>query len=597
MIGNATQLFLQSGESLPILYKKARPRADWGVLQGLLTKGCLNEVDLAIAEELLARILSPSQAIAALICHLSLSVRMGHLCVSISEKSLEPSIVDLWERDTPLSDQERDEVGKLVFQGSQEVTRELLTPIEKLEDVPTTPLCRFGTLFYFQKYWMMEAIVHQTLAKLIHIPLTLQVNEELVEVKLRNLETKGVLLPEQAQAVRMVLHSTLSILCGGPGTGKTYTAGQMIKLLLESLPNDAVERCRIVLAAPTGKAAANLQKSLNNNGLNLRATTLHHLLGINSQNHKAVHKRLSADIILVDESSMIDADLMGHLLMAVKPGARLIFLGDPYQLPPVESGSLFSGMLQSKQFPSVELKTCMRAELKELVEFAEAINQGSYEKVKKLLEGTQVVQRARETDVVQLFERLSLLFPVEYNSTGDDGQAIEKFNQFRLLCPVRKGAQGVDEINRIFYERLVKTRLRKHDVMVPIMLIRNDSRLELANGETGVLVLTKGDRDGVLRQGDFAIFRGKEGGVRRIPALLLPAYEYAYCMSVHKSQGSEFNHVYLWMPEGSQNFGREVLYTAITRARQKLEISASDTILNTTIQKQSKRMSLFMEQS
>lgn len=597
MIGSAVQLFLKAGQASVAFNKKMPVASDWKFLQSLLAKKCLNDIDLALAEALLGKLPNRSEAVAALICHLSLSMRMGHLCARIENQHFEPGLSDLWECEAPLLQAERDEIASLVLRGTQEAPQELITVLTTLKDIPTTPLCRWGTLFYFQKYWRRESIVYQALETLMSTPPRLQVDLESLEKKLHNLETGKILLPEQAQAVRMASGATLSILCGGPGTGKTYTAGHMMHLLQETMPGDSFTSCRIALAAPTGKAAANLQKSLRNNGLNLRATTLHQLLGIKGRSQKVYQTRLAADIILVDESSMIDADLMGQLLMAVKPGARLILLGDPYQLPPVESGSLFSVMLQSKRIPCVELKTCMRAELKELVEFASAINQGSFAKIKALLEQGQVVGCAHETDILQLVERLSPLFPIEYDAKTDDQEVMQNFNQFRLLCPIKKGRQGGDEINKIFYQQLVKRRLRKHDVAVPIMLIRNDSRLELANGETGVLVLKKGDRDGEVTKGDFAIFPAKEGGVRRLPALLLPTYEYAYCMSVHKSQGSEFNHVYLWMPDGSQHFGREVLYTAATRARQKLEISSDDAILSSTIQKQNKRMSGFFEKT
>lgn len=591
MIGNAIQLFLKNSQTSAAFNKTLPARSEWKFLQSLLAKKCLNDIDLALAEALLDRVSSRSEAVAALVCHLSLSMRMGHLCARIENQHFEPGLSELWECEAPLLEEERNEIASLVLRGTQEVPQELITGLTTVRDIPSTPLCRLGAFFYFQKYWMRESIVHQALEKLMNTPLVKQVDAEYLQKKLRSLEADKRLLPEQAQAVRVAAQSTVSILCGGPGTGKTYTAGQMIQLLQEAIPG------RIALAAPTGKAAANLQKSLRNNGLNLRATTLHQLLGIKGRNPKGYQTHLSADIVLVDESSMIDADLMGQLLMAVKPGARLILLGDPYQLPPVESGSLFSVMLQSKKIPSVELKTCMRAELKELVEFASAINQGSFSKIKALLEQGQVVQRAQEADIPQLVERLSPLFPVDYNITIDDQKVLENFNQFRLLCPIRKGRQGGDEINRLFYQQLAKKRLRKQDVVVPIMLLRNDSRLEIANGETGVLVLKKGDRDGEVRKGDFAILPAKEGGTRRLPALLLPGYEYVYCMSVHKSQGSEFNHVYLWMPEGSEHFGREVLYTAATRARQKLEISVSDASLINVIQKQSKRMSGFFRKS
>ncbi len=172
-------------------------------------------------------------------------------------------------------------------------------------------------------------------------------------------------------------------------------------------------------------------------------------------------------------------------------------------------------------------------------------------------------------------------YPWKYDEQNPK-ELLEAFQRFRILTPLRKGPYGVETLNRT----LVRHYLSKTDqwFVAPIMLVNNDYRLELWNGEVGILVRRKSEH---IQEGDFAIFpkRGK------VPALLLPKYEYAYCLSVHKSQGSEFDHVLLLMPEGSEVFGRELLYTAATRARKKLEVWGSDEVLEKTINTQSHRLS------
>jgi len=160
-----------------------------------------------------------------------------------------------------------------------------------------------------------------------------------------------------------------------------------------------------------------------------------------------------------------------------------------------------------------------------------------------------------------------------------------------MLTPLRKGLLGIDVLNQLFFEAALSRSSRSNCFFAPIMIQNNDHRSGLFNGEVGLLVKTRpatGHFQHKLNQNDYAVFASKSGeaqDVRKIPALLLPKFDYAYCLSIHKSQGSEFDHVLLLLPEGAEQFGREALYTGVTRARQKLEVWGNGVIIQRMIER------------
>jgi len=605
MLGLAQKLFKEKNGQVK------QPVKQWPLLDQFMIKEALSHVDYALADHLLRRVDCLDEAVAALICHMSLAMREGHLCVKVENGQVLPDPEVLWNKESLLTEKELSQLNTLILLGAQRVPDQLMSAIEvESHAFVGKPLCRFHNLFYFQRYWLAESHAIHHFARIAETTPSLKWNVEQMNRSVADLTHTKKLLPEQAEAVMCSLDRCLTIVCGGPGTGKTYTAGQMIRLFWDAMTPGQKGTCSIALAAPTGKAAANLQQSLGNAFKDLfgfkalTAKTLHALLGLNGKGKRkeGVSKLLTADIILVDECSMIDVQLMGKLLESVKLGARLILLGDPYQLPPVEMGSFFADMIKDTKGSPAFLKTCLRAELKELADFAEAINTGNQEKAFEILSQGSGVSRLPwmtvGSDTTGVFDKMlkhvTPFFPVLFNPAFSMKQQLEQFNRFRVLSPLKKGQMGVDRLNQEFFRHFAAAHIKHHDVVVPIMLTSSDGRLEMFNGEVGVLVLRAGNREGSFvypREGDYAIFSSKDGSCRTMPALLLPKYEYAYCMTVHKSQGSEFEQVLLLMPEGSQCFGREVLYTAVTRARKKLEICSSDAILNKTIAFRKERLS------
>ena len=548
---------------------------------------------------------------ALFLCHLILAAKSGHLCVRITKEELHPSVEQLWQNEEgklPTAD----EVQKLthfIYEGMQKLPSHLLTAIlEPFCLLPHTPICRLGDDFYLQRHWIYETQFLKYFKMHLQTPPVWMIDEKKVNLSIDQLYQNKKLLEAQAQAIRQACLNSLTLVTGGPGTGKTYTAGHLIKVFWEHLTEEQKRTCQIALAAPTGKAAANLQRSLSKavpeDFPPIQAKTLHALLGLKQGVSLDEINRLTVDLLVVDESSMIDVRMMAYLFEALKPGSRIILLGDRYQLASVEAGSVFADLVQLQQstsdltIPCTQLTVCLRAELSSLVDFARLVNQGEAEKVLTYLNqtfdlGIKRLHLPKETKEAQraLLAYVLPYFSAKVQRGQKDEQLLELFHTIRLLSPMRKGPFGSEALNQLMWQHISQTAARKGQLAIPIMISTNDYRQELFNGETGVLIRKLPlEASGV---DDYALFpsRQAEGQVRRLPALLLPKYEYAYCLSVHKSQGSEFDHVILILPEGSELFGREVFYTAVTRARKQIEIYGSDEVIFKTVKQQGGRLS------
>lgn len=557
-------------------------------------------VDIALAKLLQEQFAPSNPEVIPLILHLSLASRMGHLCIKVNNQEIQPPLRDLWEfeDDSVLSIVDWDELQNMIKSSIQDIPLKLVSKIESIDQAPSpTPIYQYQDLFYFQKHWDSESICIQKFQQLINTPPQLPLDEQCIEHQLLQLLHDQQLLPEQAQAIKQLSDHSLTLIAGGPGTGKTYTAGLLIKTFWEALPLIHKKKCRIALAAPTGKAAANLQNSLNKaaqylEGLPpLQATTLHSLLGLKSNHVSSDIRAIQADLLVIDECSMIDIRLMSHLLRSLKPGARLILIGDPFQLPPVSTGSFFSDMLSlcpPHQF--IVLKNCLRTELQSIVDLSQAIKDGSCSKAFQAINQSNqaLIFKQISKDSSPLEIQLSLWEEVwRHIKNTSDSHSSESFRSFRLLTPLRQGPFGVNQLNAFFFKELLKKWGEKQTLTLPIMITSNQPKQQLFNGDIGFLVLHPPiDPAGRIHLGDYATF-----GERKIPAMLLPSYEYAFCLSIHKSQGSEFDEVLVLMPEGSEHFGRELVYTAVTRARKRLEIWSSHEIFDKTLEKINRRLS------
>lgn len=373
--------------------------------------------------------------------------------------------------------------------------------------------------YYLPKYEQLEKDIVQELKRLIRQSIE---SMELIDSSQAN--------AMQKQAIQNASLYPISIITGGPGTGKSFTASQIVQ---------SVDQ-KVIVAAPTGKAAAHLGSKM---PPNIKAATLHSLLKEGDP--------LDASLIIVDESSMIDAGLFLRLLRAIKPGARLVLMGDGNQLPAVEGGSVFSDLIDSKQIPTTTLQDCLRSDQREILELADAVLQGTAKNIVNCDLGFE------ENQLDTIYERLW-----EYTKDKD-------FSNFRILSTLRKGLLGVDALNAYLFEQF-----SSFEKKVPIIITRNDPKTGLSNGETGWLI------------SDTAYF-----GDKTFRKNQLPTYEYAYCISVHKSQGSEYGEVLFLMPKGSEQFGKEVIYTAITRAKKTLLIDGDPQQIANALKRSSRKIS------
>jgi exodeoxyribonuclease V alpha subunit len=415
---------------------------------------------------------------------------------------------------------------------------ERLVSEDPLEIFPKKPICRHGNRYYLQRNWVYETRL------ITHLKRLLQPIESLPMIDAQ------LLTEEQLTAVKMSLTHRLTLITGGPGTGKTYTAKRIVESFLQAKPEG-----RVLLAAPTGKAAARLESSI----ANAHVATLHAHLGRDLREETPL---LEADLILVDECSMADAVYFSSLFAAVPEGTRLVLIGDGDQLPPVESGSLFADLVElaeeSGRIPYVRLTHCLRSDQKQILALAKAAREGN------------------SIPILKAMQPIDFWKEIDAHFSGQ-----EDFDQFRILSCIRKGPFGVDTLNEAIFHYFWERMQPGEFLTSPILITKNDPRTGLMNGDTGILRRRYPD----LHHGE-AIF-----SKITLPAALLPPHELAYVLSVHKSQGSEYENLILLVPTGSETFGREVLYTAITRAKSSLRIDGDPEVVRAALNRSSRRVS------
>lgn len=411
----------------------------------------------------------------------------------------------------------------------------------------------------------------------------------------------------QRLAVFQAATRQLAIITGGPGTGKTYVVAKLMALLAALEPSGSIR-----LAAPTGKAAMRLMESLGAGQPQLEALTLHRLLGVRRDGRSFRHHRdnpIAVETLIIDEASMVDLVMMHRVLEALPDQARLILLGDPDQLPSVETGNVLGDLCM--EAPSYSAGFCQAAEpsvgrleprgrpsrltdaltaLQKNYRFAESSAIGRLAAAVKAGEASLEaagadpaieVQPASALTEANCAERLLPHWQDYLARLGKPGQAsaaalLAAFDQCRILCSHRQGFPGVEAINQAIERRLEsqghKAPGARYFHGQPILVTQNDYNLRLFNGDLGICARHE--------DGWQVAFPFPGGELRHFLASRLPAHETCYAMTVHKSQGSEFDRAILVLPEGASReagelLTRELVYTAITRCRRSLAIYAS----------------------
>ncbi len=453
----------------------------------------------------------------------------------------------------------------------------------------------------------------------------------------------------QKLAAAVVVLKRFCVISGGPGTGKTYAIARILATLIEQ--HDSRE-LRIYLTAPTGKAAARLAESIGNakKALTCDPRTLETIPHVSSTIHRMLkpvkgspyffynrENPLPADVVVVDEASMVDLPLMSKLIQALPEDSRLILIGDRHQLASVQAGSVLGDICGDKidngfsevfsrtlapvvNYPPEQL-ACSRRDKTgiqdSMIYFTRSYR---FEKESGINILSQAVNKGAVDDAVDILRQgrypevtwyplsshadhhhlLSKNIHEHYRrlSNGNDPQeALDELDRFRILCAVNQGELGVDTINA----RAAAVLGSEEKNWIPggfnsewyhgrpILITANDYTLGLFNGDVGIAMALETADDKACH----VYFRGGSAGpLQRFAPSRLPRHQDVYAMTIHKSQGSEFDEVLLVLPEKDNPLlTRELLYTGITRAKRKLSILASESVIRNAVSRKIERAS------
>lgn len=437
---------------------------------------------------------------------------------------------------------------------------------------------------YHSAYYYTEANIARLLNE---INIKGETPDEKIEERIREIEKKeNIILDElQREAVKAAVNTGLLIITGGPGTGKTTT----INIIIKYFEDDFNE---IILAAPTGRAAKRMTETTG-----FEAKTIHRLLELSSEledtSGGADFERnednpLEADVVIIDETSMVDMFLMNALLKAVRPGTRLILVGDMDQLPSVGPGNVLKDIINSEKFKTIKLDRIFRqAEGSDIVVNAHKINRG--EKIELRPDSKDFIFIKRENANVVLGSVLTLIKDKLPAYVGAD------LREIQVLTPVKKGTLGVENMNRFLQEMLNPASPEKRELPVgadifregdKVMHIKNNYSLEWEMKTKSGFVYESGK--GVFN-GDLGIIEQINENTQMVEVIFEDGkrviYEFnqlseltlAYVCTVHKSQGSEYPAVVLpLLNNTSFLMNKNVLYTAVTRAKKCVCVVGSD---------------------
>jgi exodeoxyribonuclease V alpha subunit len=551
-----------------------------GILRTFRDAGVFEAADIHVAQRLTALAGESDERLALAIALAVRALRGGSVCVDLRNAEAQVGIADLpW----PDADDWLAAVAASRLLGSPPVLRLL------------------GELLYLDRYWLEE---EQVCADLLALSAPGAIGDV---PALQRLFPPGY--EEQREAAEIALSQAVTVVTGGPGTGKTTTVARLLALLVGQAELAGAPRPRIALAAPTGKAAARLAEAVTAEVkelaaedsarlAGLRSTTLHRLLG--SRPDTSVRfkhnrgNRLPHDVIVVDETSMVSLTMMARLLEAVRPDTRLILVGDPDQLASVEAGAvladLVDGLTARHDVRVAALRTPHRFG-ESIGALAEAIRIGDADRAVELLraggEHIEWLDSDGPADRLRAVLVPHALRVREAAALGASEVALRTLGEHRLLCAHRKGPYGVShwnrQVERWLSEETGQPAWSEWYVGRPLLVTANDYGLKVFNGDTGVVVI--GD-DGLR-----AVIAGATGPLD-FATSRLSEIETMHAMTIHKSQGSQADEITVLMPPAdSRLLTRELFYTAVTRAKTRVRVVGSEASVRTAIGRRAVRAS------
>ncbi len=517
-----------------------------------------------------------------------------------------------------------------------------------------------GQLLYFQKYHVHESRLKKRMETFLNANVSFNIPDKKIKYLLEEIYSDPLAIRvgpdnipitrdlQQLKAIGLALKSQFLIISGGPGTGKTSLMVNILRCLVRA----GVPVSSIIFGAPTGRAAQRITEMVQNNIttiqdpsaedlnlLNLQGSTLHKILRYRSFVHEFYYRNtnpLPASVVLIDEVSMVDVVMLDKFLQAIDPAkTKLVFLGDKDQLPSVEAGSVFAEMIPDRTRISkfkdrfVVLEKVYRSGVN-LIKLANQTNKGVFPPFTAVTFDNGLLKKPDQWAFVKAksfdrwqehlyqWARYQYLSPLSDNGksfkdliakagrmTADqivsskNGRYLLKqifmaVERARILSFIRKGIYGCTVINSVITNYLV----RKSDPLAKMMgnifagamiiITRNDYSKELFNGDVGVIIK---DANGIYRA-----FFNRSGSYAGFGVGFLPSWEIGFAMTVHKSQGSEFDDVLLVLPDDENHrlLTRQIVYTGITRAKKRVLLYGSRAALNNALGKKIDRQSGLM---
>lgn len=445
---------------------------------------------------------------------------------------------------------------------------------------------------YFKKQFSEETFIARSVLAAAKTPaISLSEQQQVIINAGKEAGFGFALSTEQKNAVSAILKNRITIISGGPGTGKTSLLLRALIGILSGNPDTSVE-----IAAPTGKAAARIRESITNqiseinsenpDGLagkeilekiiNFSPKTLHRLLTITPGKQRP--STITADVVIVDEASMISQNLMAALLTALPDKTKLVLLGDKNQLDSVQPGHVFGDFYDAEALTRsrVSLTESHRFSNKRFIgRFANSVLEGKSAETLKILSETHEAEIHIEACVnanarKQIEATLKSILPQNLQKTPPDIEPktlLLELENSRILTPTAEGPFGKHSINAVAQKLFAHATSGEHFHGRPILITQNAFELSLSNGDIGIILRAPGS-DKL-----YAWFLDEDGAPRQIATPLLPEHETAYAMTIHKSQGSEFSRLGIFFPKNTHAgfYSRQLLYTAITRFKETPE--------------------------